>query len=131
MAIAEFIHDGKSVDYTPSAAVTAGTVVVQEELLGVCLRSIEAGEQGALAVEGVFSFPHDAVEKAVGKDVYWDADGTGVGDETGCATLTDTGVYLGKAVQKAESAAGAAAALATDTTVRVKLIQDAPTASGS
>ena len=75
MATASFVQDGKSIDYTPSSAVSAGDVVVLNDLVAVARKGIAAGELGALAVEGVFDFPKDTGTStgiAVGKVVYWD-----------------------------------------------------------
>ena len=52
MATAKFIQTGDSIDYTPGSAVTAGDVVVQEELVGVAKLDIVANVLGALAVVG-------------------------------------------------------------------------------
>ena len=69
-----FKHVGDTIDYTPSSAVTAGTVVVQEELVGVAVNDIAANTKGALAVSGVFDFPKTAATAyTAGKKVYWDA----------------------------------------------------------
>ncbi|GMV98189.1 MAG: hypothetical protein AMXMBFR83_25410 [Phycisphaerae bacterium] len=107
--MATFVHDGNSVDYTPSSAVTAGQVVVQGELVGVAKVDIPAGTLGALAVAGVFEFP-----KATGSAItagalcYWDATNQR-------ATTTATGNKLiGKCVKAAADA---------DTTVRVRMSQ--------
>ena len=79
MATANFVHDGKSIDYTPGADVTAGDVVVQNDLVGVAKLDIAANVLGALAVTGVFDLPKAAgVGEAIaaGTKVYWDvADG--------------------------------------------------------
>ena len=113
MATAQFIHDGKSIDYTPSSDVTAGDVVVQGELVGVAKLDIAADALGALAVAGVFDFPKTAgVGEAIdaGAKVYWDV-GDGVAktdDESGANKL------IGKTV---------AAATDDDETVRVRLSQ--------
>lgn len=74
--LVSFVQEGSAIDYTPVADVDAGTVVVQNDLLGVTKRSIVANEQGALHVAGVFEFPKatgggSAID--VGLDVYWDA----------------------------------------------------------
>lgn len=111
--MARFIHDGKSVDYTPSAAVTAGDVIVQGELVGIAKLDIEANRLGALAVTGVFDLPKaTGVSSAIaaGAKVYWDA-GDSVAktdDESG------SNKYIGKTV---------AAAGDDDETVRVRLDQ--------
>ncbi|MFW6062410.1 MAG: DUF2190 family protein [Planctomycetota bacterium] len=113
MAIARFIHDGGSIDYTPGADVAAGDVVVQGDLVGIAKLDIAAGTLGALAVTGVFDVPKaTGVDTAVaaGSSVYWDeADQVAKADsETGANKL------LGKAI---------AAAGDSDATVRVRLSQ--------
>ena len=60
MAKATFIQDGKSIDYTPGSAVSAGDVVVQGDLIGIAKLDIAADALGALAVKGVFDFPKAA-----------------------------------------------------------------------
>jgi predicted RecA/RadA family phage recombinase len=114
MTVAQFVQEGKSIDYIPLAAVTAGDVVVAGDLVGVAKIDIAAGQLGALAVEGVFEVPKEAAatdkEIAFGTKVYWNAtdhrvevtDGTGVHK------------YMGKTTK---------AALTTDTTTRVRLEQ--------
>ena len=115
MATATFIHDGKAIDYTPASDVSAGDVVVQNNLVGIAKTPIAADALGALAVEGVFDVAKAAVEIEAGKPVYWDADGNPVtGDAgSGAATTTEDGnVQMGFSI---------AAAADTDETVRVKL----------
>lgn len=76
MATATFRHQGAAIDFTPSADVAAGDVVVQGELVGVAKLDIKAGRLGALAVEGVFDFPKGVGPSSAlpaGADVYWDA----------------------------------------------------------
>lgn len=111
MPKAQFIHDGDAVDYTPSANVAAGDVVVQGDLVGVAKKDVAANVLGALAVTGVFD-----IAKATGTDtdisagasVYWDATNK-------VATTTSTGNKLiGKCVK---------AAATTDAVVRVRLSQ--------
>ena len=60
MATATFVHDGKSIDYTPGADVSAGDVVVQNDLVGIAKLDIASGALGALAVTGVFDVPKTA-----------------------------------------------------------------------
>lgn len=108
-----FIHDGNSIDHTPSADVAAGDVVVQGDLVGIAKLDIAADRLGALAVTGVFDVPKvTGVGEAIaaGAKVYWDA-GNSV------ATTDDNAganKYLGKTV---------AAAGDDDATVRVRLDQ--------
>ena len=109
--MATYVQDGRYVDYTPASAVAAGAVVVQADLVGVAVRDIPANTLGALATEGVFSFPKAtgaSTAIAVGATVYW-ASGTQL------ATATATGNKLiGKVVKAAADA---------DATVLVKLFQ--------
>ncbi len=110
---ATFIHDGNSIDYTPGADVSAGDVVVQNDLVGIAKLDIASGVLGALAVTGVFDVPKTAgVGEAIGAGakVYWDvADGVAKTDDESGANK-----YLGKTV---------AAAGDDDTTVPVRLEQ--------
>ena len=57
MATVSYVQVGNSIDYTPDAAVSAGDVVIQGDLVGVAKLDIAAGALGALAVWGVFDFP--------------------------------------------------------------------------
>ncbi len=110
---ATFIQDGKSIDYTPSAAVAAGAVVAQGSMIGVAKTPIAANALGSLAVSGIFDVVKANEQQALGAALYWDADGdpyNGTGG-TGCATTTSTNnTFIGFA----QAAAGA-----TDETVRV------------
>jgi len=72
----KFIQTGDVVNYTPSANVTAGDVVVQGELVGVANLDIQTGKLGALALTGLFDFPKATgagTAIAAGTRVYWDA----------------------------------------------------------
>ena len=115
MTVARFIQDGKSIDYTPQAAVTAGDVVVIGDLVAVAKIDIAAGQLGALALEGVFEVPKEAAaaDKAIaaGTKVYWNATDEQVETSAGDPA---THKYMGKTIK---------AALTTDTTTRVKLEQ--------
>ena len=73
--MAQFIHDGDAIDYTPASDVSAGDVVVQGELVGIAKRDIKAGELGALAMVGVFDFPKatgGGTAIAIGTKLFWD-----------------------------------------------------------
>jgi predicted RecA/RadA family phage recombinase len=116
MATAQLIHDGNSIDYTPSsggADVSAGDVIVQGDLIGIAKLDIAAGTLGALAVTGVFDLPKTAgVGEAIGAGakVYWDeAESVAKTDDEAGANK-----YLGKTVL---------AAVDDDTSVRVRLEQ--------
>lgn len=111
---ARFIHDGDAIDYTPLADVTAGDVVVQEDLLGVAKLDIAAGTLGALSVTGIFDFPKETgsgTEIAAGALVHWDANAQ-------AAYASIGGSASDKLLGKAVLAAGE-----TDETVRVRLTQ--------
>tara|TARA_R110000824_G_scaffold132257_1_gene294632 strand:- start:5254 stop:5595 length:342 start_codon:yes stop_codon:yes gene_type:complete len=73
MATANF-RSGSPVmaDYTPAGAVTAGDVVVVDDVAGVAHVDIAAGALGALAVGGgIYSMTGDAAIVA-GSKVWWD-----------------------------------------------------------
>ena len=112
MATAQFIHDGKAIDYTPGADVSAGDVVVQGELVGIAKLDIASGVLGALAVTGVFDLPKASGDGgiAAGAEVYW--------DEAEQVAKTDAEAGANKKLGKA-----VAAAADTDTAVRVRLSQ--------
>ena len=113
MATATFVQDGSSIDYTPSADVAAGDVVVQEDLIGIARTPIAANALGSLAVAGVFDVPKatgSGSAIAAGATVYWDV------AEQVAKTDSETGAnkLLGKVVKAAADA---------DATVRVRLNQ--------
>jgi len=113
MATGQFIHDGDCIDYTPSADVAAGDVVVQGELVGIAKLDIAADALGALAVKGVFDLPKatgGATAITVGSQVYWDAGASVV--TTNAAAGANK--LLGKSIKAAADA---------DATVRVRLDQ--------
>ena len=113
MAVATFIQDGASIDYTPGSAVAAGDVVVLADLIGISKRPIAANELGSLSVEGVFDLPKATgvgTAIAAGAIVYWD-----VGDSE---AKEDSESGANKQLGKAVAAAGD-----NDSTVRVRLNQ--------
>lgn len=111
MATATFIHDGDSIDYKPGGNVTAGSVIVQGELVGVAKRDIPANALGALAVSGVFDVPKAtgaSTAISAGALVYWDASGQVA------TTSPSSNKLIGKVVKAATDG---------DATVRVRLSQ--------
>jgi len=113
MATATYVQAGDSIDYTPSADVAAGDVVVQGDLVGVAKIRIAANALGALAVSGVFDFPKaTGVGEAisVGSKVYW--------DEAEAVAKTDDETGANKLIGKTILAAGD-----DDEKVRVRLSQ--------
>jgi predicted RecA/RadA family phage recombinase len=110
----QFIHDGDAIDYTPSADVAAGDVVVQEDLIGVAKLDIPADTLGALHVTGVFDFPKavgSGTAITAGLEVNWDAVNKEAYPRLGGSSSDK---LLGKSV---------AAAGDNDATVRVRLVQ--------
>ena len=111
MAAAIYVQEGRAVDYTPSADVAAGDVVVQGDLAGVARTPIAANAPGSVAVWGVFDIAKASGAGAgitVGTKVYWDAT-----NKVATATA-GTNKFLGKTTKAAADA---------DATVRVRLSQ--------
>ena len=102
--MASYVQSDCLIDYTPSAAVAAGDVVVLNDLVTVAPRPIAADALGAVSVEGVWSMPKATGAIGQGAIVYWDA-------TAGNVTTTSSG---NKRAGKA-----AAAAASADTTVLV------------
>jgi predicted RecA/RadA family phage recombinase len=110
MALAVFVSEGRAVDYTPTADVAAGDVVVQGDLVGVARAPIAANVPGALVIAGLFDFAKATGAGsgiAVGTKVYWDST-----NKVATATV-GTNKYLGKTARVAADG---------DATVRVRLI---------
>lgn len=111
------VKDGGMIDHTPAAAVGAGDVVVQSNLVGIANRPIDANVGGSLEIQGIFDVVKANGELAAGTAIYWDADGNPQGGTagSGAATATATGnTFLGWAI---------AAAGATDEVVRILKVQ--------
>jgi len=113
MATATYVQEGSAIDYTPAADVSAGDVVVQNELVGVARLNIKADVLGALAVTGVFDFP-----KAIGVDTGIDAGLEVDWDEADQEAKSDDEAGANKLIGKTVAAAGD-----DDGTVRVRLSQ--------
>lgn len=91
MATALFLNEGDAIDYTPGSGVTAGDVVVQNELVGVVQNDIAANVKGSLRIKGVHRFPcatGSGTAIAAGKKVYWNASSTTMTETSGGATLS-------------------------------------------
>lgn len=102
--MASYVQDGCLLDYTPSAAVAAGEVVVLNDLVTVAPRPIAANALGVVARDGSHSLPKATGAIGQGAIVYWDA-------TAGNVTTTSSG---NKRAGKA-----AAAAASADTSVQV------------
>jgi predicted RecA/RadA family phage recombinase len=110
MALAIFVSEGRAIDYTPTADVAAGDVVVQADLVGVARTPIAANTLGSLAIVGLFDFPKASEAGtgiAAGVKAYWDSAAKVVTATVG------TNKYLGKTTRAAADG---------DATVRVRLI---------
>lgn len=96
--MASYVQSDDLLDYTPSAAVAAGDVVVLNDLVCVAPRAIAANALGAVAAEGVWSMPKATGAIGQGALVYWDA-------TAGNVTTTSSGnKRAGKAAKAAASA---------------------------
>ncbi len=107
---AQFIHDGKQIDFTPDVDVPVGSIVIQGDLVGITKRDLKADTLGSIAVEGVFDIPKDPADEeafAAGQKVYATTDG--IVTDVDASTF-----YLGKVVADAGP---------TDNIVRVRLSQ--------
>ena len=98
---AQTYSDEDAIDYTPSAAVTGGDVVVLNGIVGVAVTDIAANELGSLAIEGIFQVPKTTAAWVRGLAVHWNA--TGDPDSgtagTGAANQLGNGVYMGVAAE--------------------------------
>lgn len=105
---AQYVHDGKHIDFTPDIDVPVGSIVIQGDLVGITKRDLKADVLGSIAVEGIFDVskdPAQAVALTAGQKVYVDAGGEP-------RTIATGNTYLGKAV---------APAAADGNSVRVRL----------
>ena len=119
MSQGTYIQEGREIDYTPTAAVAAGDVIVQSRLVGIAKAPIAVGELGSLSIAGAFDVDQAAEIIVAGAPVYWDEDGNSVGGTAGAGAATATvteNVFMGFAL---------ALTAAADLKVRVAL-QSAP-----
>lgn len=98
--------DDGAIDYTPTAAVTGGDVVVLGSIVAVAVDDIAANVKGAVVIDGIFKVPKITGAITVGSKVYWDPAGTPVtGDASSGAATTTAGSLkvMGYAVLAAAS----------------------------
>ena len=115
MSQAQYIQEGREIDYTPGSDVDAGEVIVQVNLVGIAKAAIDSGDLGALSVSGIFDVQQNAEIIAAGDAVYWDANGDSVSGTAGegAATATASGnTFMGFAQT---------VTAATDSDVRIAL----------
>ncbi len=68
-----YVQDGKTISFTPTAAVASGEAVLLATLLVVAIGAIAADSEGTGVTEGVFELPKKSTDVlAVGAAVYWD-----------------------------------------------------------
>lgn len=96
---AVYVQRGESIDYTPTANIAAGDVVIIGEIVGIAKLDIPANELGAIAVTGVYDMVKATGEISAGATVYWDATAKNV------TTTASENTAIGKAVAAAESSA--------------------------
>lgn len=87
---------GDRIRYTPSTDISAGSVVVVGELVGVSLDAIEANREGTLMIEGEYLMTRANIVLggiAVGRQMYWDA------ATPGATTVAAARKKVGRAVE--------------------------------
>ena len=95
-----FKQRGDAINHVPTSDVSAGDVVVQEDLIGIAKLDIKANTLGALALTGVFAMPKatgtgEAI--AAGVKLYWDGtNATTDHDDGGSPSVAYP--YLGKSI---------------------------------
>ncbi|TWT74832.1 DUF2190 family protein [Allorhodopirellula solitaria] len=107
---AQYIHDGKQIDFTPDVDVPVGSLVIQGDLVGITKRDLKADTLGSIAVEGVFDMPKDSADAetyTAGQLIYATTDGI-------VTAVPDGSVLLGKVISDAAP---------TDNVIRVRLSQ--------
>jgi len=95
-------NEADVIDYTPSAAVLAGDVIVVGNTVMIATNDIASNALGSLKAVGVFKAPKDTSVFAKGDPVYWAVTGTPVTGvaSSGCATSVSGGnTLMGMAVQ--------------------------------
>jgi predicted RecA/RadA family phage recombinase len=110
MAEAVFVQKGDAIDITAGANIAAGEIVIiGGTLIGVAERAIANGDVGSVSVEGVYDVAKEAaLAISLGDIVYFVAANNNVNKTS--AGNTKFGMCV-------------AAALAADTTVKVKIVR--------
>lgn len=100
------VQEGNTLTISTPVAVVGGQVVVMGDVCGVAETSAPAGALVAVAMTGVYRLPKTAGAVALGKKLYWDADGTPAGGPSGAGCLTTVAtdnILAGHATQAAEA----------------------------
>jgi len=104
-------QNGNSIDFTAAADLSSGDPVIVGNLIGVVVRDVESGDEGAMTLVGVHALPREAdTAFSAGDLAFWDADGDPEGGTAGSGAVVDTdggGVnrYLGKVTEDVADAA--------------------------
>jgi len=104
---AQYYGDGVTVDYTPTPATAAGTVITQVDLVAVANDYIAALTAGKLTTSGVFDLVKINAAIPLGTALYWDENGDPVGGTagTGAATAVSTSnKFIGVAMEQVNDA---------------------------
>lgn len=104
-----YIAEGKVVNFTAGANITAGSVVKMNKLLGVALTDIANGATGPVQIDGVFRCPKvSAAVIAVGESLTWDVSAAaGAGEFDDQLATPATGDVTGAAAVAMEAAGNA------------------------
>ena len=96
-----FVSQGNTLEFTASADVSSGDVVVVGAAIGIAAGDVANGETGTLNLGGVYDIPKAPSQAwTVGAAVYWDD-----GDDV-ATTVAEDNALLGIAVQQVGSGAG-------------------------
>lgn len=90
---AKRFSEGNSINYTATADLEAGAVVVIGEIVGITTYPVVSGSPCALAVEGIFEIAKDSSAITAGAKVYWNG--------TAVTTTAEGGTACGHAVATA------------------------------
>lgn len=110
-----YLQNGDYIKFTAGAAITSGMIVKVGSLFGVAVADVANGEEGTLAMKGVFELPKTAgagTAIAVGTEAYFDT------------SAAATGAVSGDDESAANPLCGYAieAAADGDTTAKIKLL---------
>ena len=75
----KYLQEGRSIDYTPTSAVTGGQILQVGNLSAFATEDIAATVLGEVMVEGVIRAPYVGGIANAGDNVWWDANGTPYG----------------------------------------------------
>lgn len=107
-----YLAEGKVVNYTAGADITAGSVVKMNKILGVAIADIANGAVGPVQIEGVFSCPKlSTAVIGLGESLTWDVSAGNFDDQ---AATPASGDVTGAAAVAVEAAGNGT------TTVKVK-----------